>query len=237
MKALLFDCDGVLADTERDGHRPAFNLAFAQAGLTVTWDVPTYGELLKIGGGKERMRHYFDTMAGWPVEAPARDELIARLHRLKTDLFMRMIESGQLPLRPGVARLVDEGIGAGVTLAVCSTSHERAVHAVVERLLGARRRAAFAGIFAGDIVPKKKPAPDIYLHAASVLGLSPAECVVIEDSANGLRAARAAGMRCLITTSAYTQDEDFTGAARVVPELGDPPAPHVTLGDLRGLVR
>ncbi len=234
MKALLFDCDGVLADTERDGHRPAFNLAFSQAGLGITWDVPTYGELLRIGGGKERLRHYFDTR-GWPVPEVARDDLVARLHRLKTDLFLRIIEGGQLPARPGVARIVDEAASIGLTLAVCSTSNERAVHAVVTHLLGPQRRRAFAGLFAGDIVPRKKPAPDIYLHAARLLGVAPSHCLVVEDSANGLQAARAAGMRCLVTTSAYTAAEDFTGAARIVPDLGEPPGPHLTLDDLRVL--
>lgn len=235
MKALLFDCDGVLVDTERDGHRVAFNRAFAAAGLPVVWDVPLYGELLAVAGGKERMRHYFDTQ-GWPVAAPAaRDDLIRRLHQLKTDLFMAIIETGELPLRSGVNRLIDAADATGIRLAVCSTSNERAVTAVVGKLAGPRRLAKFSGIYAGDLVPKKKPAPDIYLHAAQRLGLAPAECIVVEDSRNGLLAALAAGMVCLVTTSTYTLHEDFTGAARVVPELGDPPGPHVSLEDLRSL--
>jgi HAD superfamily hydrolase (TIGR01509 family) len=234
LRALLFDCDGVIADTERDGHRVAFNRAFAQLGLGVEWDVARYGELLRIAGGKERMRHYFDAH-GWPAAEPDRDALIKKLHLLKTDLFMALVESGAMPLRSGIARLVDAADAAGLRLAVCSTSHERAVSGVVERLLGPRRAPKFSGIFAGDIVPHKKPAPDIYLLAARRLGVAPAECVVVEDSRNGLLAATAAGMACLVTTSAYTADEDFTGAARVVPELGDPPAPHVTLDDLRAL--
>ncbi len=235
MKALFFDCDGVLVDTERDGHRVAFNRAFAAAGLDLVWDVPLYGKLLTIAGGKERMRHYFDAH-GWPVEgAAARDDLIRRLHRLKTDLFMAIVESGELPLRSGINRLIDEAASAGIALAVCSTSHERAVTAVVEKLAGPARLAKFAGIFAGDLVAKKKPAPDVYLLAASRLGFAPADCVVVEDSRNGLLAALAAGMTCLVTTSAYTVHEDFSGAARVVPELGDPPGPHVSLNDLRAL--
>jgi len=135
LKALIFDCDGVLADTERDGHRVAFNRAFAQKGFDVEWDVDLYGRLLQIAGGKERMRHYFD-QHGWPPAVADRDALIAELHHLKTDLFMQIIESGQMPLRPGVKRLVDEAIAANVALAVCSTSNERAVNLTVERLLG-----------------------------------------------------------------------------------------------------
>lgn len=234
MKALLFDCDGVLVDTERDGHRVAFNRAFADAGLQHQWSVEEYGRLLQIAGGKERMRHYFDTV-GWPPNGVDRDQLIRRLHQAKTELFMKIIDGGELPLRPGVARLVDEALGAGVAVAVCSTSNEKAVNRVVEVMLGPGRRARFAGIFAGDIVPHKKPAPDIYELAKKRLGVAAAECVVIEDSRNGLLAAKAAGMRCVITTSAYTLDEDFTGADWVVPALDDPPDPTVTLARLQQL--
>jgi HAD superfamily hydrolase (TIGR01509 family) len=232
MDALIFDCDGVLADTERDGHRVAFNRAFAQAGLNVAWDVKLYGRLLKIAGGKERMRGYFDE-AGWPVPENERDALIKQLHALKTDLFMKIISSGELPVRSGINRIVDEAHAADVRLAVCSTSNERAVYEVVHRLLGPEREVKFAGIFAGDIVAHKKPAPDIYNFAATKLSLNPAGCLVVEDSRNGLLAAVRAGMTCVVTQSAYTVDEDFTEAAAVYPELGDPPSRHVTLSDLR----
>ena len=233
MDALLFDCDGVLADTERDGHRVAFNRAFAEAGLPDAWDVDLYGRLLQVGGGKERMRTYFD-QRGWPTTEPSeRDALVARLHRRKTDLFMEIISAGELPVRSGINRLVDEAHAAGVRLAVCSTSNERAVLAVVHRLLGAGRAEKFAGIFAGDVVPRKKPDPAIYQLAARKLGLDPARCMVVEDSRNGLLAATRAGMTCVITQSAYTVDEDFREAAAVYPELGDPPGRHVTLDDLR----
>ncbi len=216
MQALIFDCDGVLVDTERDGHRVAFNDAFHAAGLKTKWSVDRYGELLSTGGGKERMRRHFDE-TGWP-DAGDRDALILSLHHAKTDLFMQIIEGGALPLRPGVARMVDAAHAAGMQVAVCSTSNERAVSAVVRVLLGADRAARIT-IFAGDAVARKKPDPAIYTLAATTLGLTPAACVVIEDSHIGLTAAKAAGMRCIVTKSAYTQDEDFTGADRVVPDL------------------
>lgn len=217
MQALIFDCDGVLVDTERDGHRVAFNRAFGAAGLAVEWSVDRYGELLTTGGGKERMRRWFDE-EGWPVAAPERDALISRLHGLKTDIFMEMIEGGGLPLRPGVSRLVDEAMAAGLPLAVCSTSNERAVNAIVLGLLG-RSRAERISVFAGDVVPAKKPDPSIYTLAARSLSVDPAGCVVIEDSHIGLTAAKAAGMKCIVTMSPYTRSEDFSGADRVVPDL------------------
>lgn len=233
MQALIFDCDGVLVDTERDGHRVAFNRAFAIRGLNREWSIERYGELLTTAGGKERMRRDFDE-TGWPVPVSERDRLITELHRLKTDLFMGLMESGRLPLRPGVARLVDEAIDANIELAVCSTSNERAVQAVVDVMLGPDR-AQHISVFAGDIVSAKKPDPAIYRLAIERLGLDHRRCVVIEDSNNGLRAAHGAGIHCVITTSSYTANEDFTGADLVVPELGDGPPFGVRLADLQAL--
>ncbi len=219
MQALIFDCDGVLVDTERDGHRVAFNQAFRAAGLSTEWSVDRYGELLSTGGGKERMRRHFDE-TGWPIHVAESDrcQLILQLHHAKTDLFMQIIDSGALPLRPGVARMVDAALAAGMQVAVCSTSNERAVGAVVRVLLGAGR-ATHIHIFAGDAVAEKKPDPAIYTLAATTLGLTPAACVVIEDSHIGLTAARAAGMHCIVTKSAYTAAEDFSGANRIVADL------------------
>jgi len=235
LKALIFDCDGVLVDTEKDGHRVAFNRAFAAKGLPVEWGVDLYGRLLRIAGGKERMQHYFDER-GWPAGVADRDAFIKELHRLKTDLFLELIEAGQLPLRPGVARLVDEAIAAGVVLAVCSTSNERAVNLVVERMLGPARKARFAAILAGDVVSRKKPDPQIYNLARERLGLGRGEGIVVEDSLSGLAAAKAAGLHCVITTNHYTEGEDFAEADAVYPELGDPPNVRVRLADLRKIV-
>ncbi|CAN6464317.1 unnamed protein product [Victoria cruziana] len=223
--ALLFDCDGVLVDTEKDGHRISFNDTFAEKELGVTWDVELYGELLKIGGGKERMTAYFNK-TGWPEKAPKSEEerkdFIASLHKRKTELFMALIEKQLLPLRPGVARLIDEALEKGVQVAVCSTSNEKAVSAIVSFLLGGKR-AENIKIFAGDVVPRKKPDPAIYLLAATTLGVEPSSCVVVEDSAIGLAAAKGAGMKCIVTKSGYTAEEDFVNADAVFDCIGDPP--------------
>ncbi|KAG2494894.1 hypothetical protein HYH03_007132 [Edaphochlamys debaryana] len=209
--ALLFDCDGVLVDTERDGHRVSFNEAFQRKGLGQhEWGVELYGHLLEIGGGKERMTKYF---GDHPDQDPwkstkdpeARKKLVQELHLLKTDLFMELIDSGAMPLRPGVKRLIEEAIAAGVPVAVCSTSNEKAVENIVKVMLGPQV-ARVMRVFAGDVVPKKKPDPAIYLLAARELGVDPKKCVVVEDSRIGLRAAKAAGMTCIITKSSYTQD-------------------------------
>ena len=242
MKAIIFDCDGVLVDTERDGHRVAFNKAFAQKGYAIEWSVELYGKLLEISGGKERMIHYFDSY-GWPSNVvdlatpygADKDALIKELHKLKTDLFIQIIESGELPLRPGIARLIDEAIAADVTLAICSTSHERAVNLVAEKLLGSERKTRFSAILAGDVVSKKKPDPEIYNLASERLSLEPSKCVVIEDSRNGLLAAKAAGMYCVITTNGYTKEEDFTEADLIVSELGDHPNVQVNLETIRNI--
>ncbi|KAK9278025.1 hypothetical protein L1049_027582 [Liquidambar formosana] len=223
--ALLFDCDGVLVDTEKDGHRVSFNDTFAERELDVTWDVDLYGELLKIGGGKERMTAYFNK-TGWPEKAPKseeeRKEFIASLHKRKTELFMALIEKKLLPLRPGVAKLIDQALAKGVKVAVCSTSNEKAVSAIVSCLLGPERSEKIK-IFAGDVVPRKKPDPAIYVLGASTLGVEPSSCVVVEDSAIGLAAAKAAGMKCIVTKSGYTADEDFLNADAVFDYIGDPP--------------
>ncbi|GAV62562.1 HAD_2 domain-containing protein [Cephalotus follicularis] len=223
--ALLFDCDGVLVDTEKDGHRISFNDTFKERELGVTWDVDLYGELLKIGGGKERMTAYFNKV-GWPEKSPKKEEerkgFISALHKRKTELFMTLIEKKLLPLRPGVAKLIDQALAKGINVAVCSTSNEKAVSAIVSCLLGPER-AKKIKIFAGDVVPRKKPDPAIYVLAANTLGVDPSSCVVVEDSAIGLAAAKAAGMKCIVTKSGYTAAEDFLNADAVFDCIGDPP--------------
>lgn len=235
-EALLFDCDGVLVDTERDGHRVSFNDAFKQKGLDHEWGVDLYGELLEIGGGKERMTHYFSGCIGREpfqsmTDPQQRAAFVKELHLLKTDLFMQLVETGAMPLRPGVRRLVEEAIANGVKVAVCSTSNERAVSTIVRVMLG-EEIAAKMRVFAGDMVPKKKPDPAIYLLAAQELDVNPARCVVVEDSKIGLLAAKAAGMRCVVTKSSYTQNEDFTLADAVFDCIGDKGDERFSLDDL-----
>ena len=232
MKALIFDCDGVLVDTERDGHRVAFNRAFAAAGIDAEWDVELYGSLLMIAGGKERMTHYFNEY-GWPSGKTA-ETLIPELHKRKTAIFTDLIAKGSLPLRPGIAasstRRTRRASGSASARrptrrpsTACSTCSAR------------ERKKWFEIVLAGDIVKKKKPDPEIYDLAKQKLGLAGKDCVVVEDSRNGLLASLGAGMPTLITTSTYTKDEDFKGAAKVVPELGDPPKVLVTLKDLKAI--
>ena len=223
-EALLFDCDGVLCETERDGHRVTFNKTFKEFGLDHEWDVALYGELLKIGGGKERMTHYFDGVPDaepWKsvTDPEARKELVKKLHLRKTEMFLELVNEGALPLRPGVKRMVAEALEHGAKVAVCSTSNEKAVQGIVNTMLP--EYADRMPVFAGDCVPKKKPSPDIYNLAAKTLGVDPARCVVVEDTHIGCTAAKAAGMRCCVTKSIYSEDEDFSRADAVFDCLGD----------------
>ena len=223
MPALIFDCDGVLADTEMHGHLPAFNQTFEEFGVPIHWSVERYGEKVRIGGGKERMRSEFtpELAARWPAypaDDAAIDELVLAMHRRKTELYTELIASGRIDPRPGVARLAREAHEQGWALAVASTSAEPSVRAVLRRAVGDELAAAVR-VFAGDVVPRKKPAPDIYLHALAELGLGSADAVVVEDSAIGLRAATGAGIATVVTMSAYTADEDFTGASVVLTDL------------------
>ncbi len=234
MPALIFDCDGVLADTERDGHRPAFNETFAEVGLPVNWSDEEYGEKLRIAGGKERMASLltdeFVRANGLPDDPHAQTALLADWHRRKTAHYKEIVRSGGLPARPGIARIVDEALAAGWMLAVASTSAEESVRAVLEHAVGPGNASRFA-VFAGDIVPAKKPDPAIYLLALQRLGLTPNDAIVIEDSRNGLLAAVRAGLRCVVTVSSYTADEDMSEAVLVVTSLGDPGDPTAVLAN------
>lgn len=256
MTTLIFDCDGVLADTERYGHLPAFNATFEEFGLPVRWDEIEYAERLKIGGGKERMASLFGdarfvAASGVPNDDAGRADLLAVWHRTKTAHFKRMVDGGQLPPRPGISRIIPEALAAGWTVAVASTSAEDSVRAVLQNAVGPDV-AALVPLFAGDIVPAKKPDPAIYLKALEVLGANPADTLVVEDSRNGLLAATGAGLQCVVTVSGYTRDEDFDEAVLVVTELGDPgrppievlrnhgraqPSGYVTLDDLAACLR
>ena len=228
VNALIFDCDGVIADTERFGHLPAFNQTFEEFGLPVRWSEEEYGVKLKIGGGKERMASLlteeFVRQAHLPTDAESQQHLLSTWHKRKTAHFKEIVQAGHLPGRPGIARIVQEAIANHWKLAIASTSAEESVRTILEHVVG-REQAAYFEVLAGDIVPKKKPAPDIYLLALERLDSGPAETIIIEDSRNGLLAAVAAGLRCVVTLSSYTIDEDMHEATLVVSHLGDPDRP------------
>ncbi|MGC8633216.1 MAG: HAD-IA family hydrolase [Candidatus Limnocylindrales bacterium] len=251
MSTLIFDCDGVLADTERYGHLPAFNRTFAEFGLPIVWSEEEYGRKLQIAGGKERMASEltpeFVRAHGLPEDPAGQAALLATWHRRKTQLYTEMVAAGKLPPRPGVRRIIAAAQDAGWTLAVASTSAEPSVRAILEQAAGPERAARFDLVLAGDVVAHKKPAPDIYLLALQRLGVDPAGALVIEDSRNGLEAAMGAGLRCLVTVNGYTEKEDFREAILVVSSLGDPdgeptrvianrsaarPGAYLTLADL-----
>ncbi len=223
IEALVFDVDGTLADTERDGHRVAFNRAFADAGLDWVWDADLYGRLLSVTGGKERIKYYlreFNTDYAAPADL---DDFVAGLHAAKTRHYKALMAEGRVPLRPGVERLLREARAAGITLAIATTTTPDNVSALLENTLGPGSLDWFAEIGAGDIVPAKKPAPDIYDWVLRRLGLSGPQVIAFEDSGHGVSSAADAGIeRILVTTNGYTRDQDFSRASLVIDQLGEP---------------
>lgn len=209
LKALIFDVDGTLAETE-EVHRQAFNQAFAEFGLPWTWDRALYRELLRISGGRERMAAFARRLGTTGI-----DELLAPLHRRKTELYTARVAAGGVPLRPGVARLLAEAGAAGVTLAIATTTSR----ANVDALLG-RGLAQFAVVACAEDAPIKKPDPAVYTLAVTRLGLAAADCLALEDSTNGVRAARAAGIAVVVSESVFTAGGDFSGAVAVFPDFG-----------------
>ena len=224
LKALIFDVDGTLVDNEQDGHRVAFNLAFRDAGLDWYWDVDTYGQLLNVTGGKERIRYFIDRFGPALDPGVNWDEFIPVLHQSKTRHFVALMQSGAIPLRPGVERLLKEARACGLRLAIATTTSPQNVMALLATTLGDKSIAWFDVIAAGDVVPAKKPAPDIYIHALQKLGLSSSECVAFEDSENGLLSSLGAGVKTIVTVNGYTRGQNFNGALIVVDQLGEPGA-------------
>lgn len=234
LRGLIFDFDGTIADTE-ETHRQAFNDAFMRFGLDWEWSKPLYRELLKISGGKERIVAYIGTLPVSVAENARLCALAPALHRTKTELYTELIADGRCLPRPGVVRLLDEAREAGLKLAIASTTTAANVEALLTRQLGRSGLRHFHTIVSGDLVSRKKPAPDIYRLALSMLGLSADECVAFEDSLNGLRAAKAVGLFTVVTPSQWNEGENFGEADIVLPHLGDrehplPPDQAAALG-------
>lgn len=238
LTTLLFDVDGTLADTE-EIHRRAFNAAFADAGLDWIWDSALYRELLQVTGGKERIRFYLERFREPGASAAVSDDRIAGLHQHKTVHYTRMLATGEVPLRPGVERLMREALARGLRLAIVTTTTPVNVTALLEHSFQSNTGDWFDVIAAGGVVSNKKPAPDIYYYALQQLGVQAAECLAIEDSSNGLEAARAAGVDALVTVNPYTEHHDFRAARVVLDHLGEPGRPCQVLAggpDPGGLV-
>lgn len=230
LRALLLDVDGTLADTERHGHRPAYNRAFRKLGLGFRWGPKLYRKLLEQPGGKERLLHYvnqYKPELGEHAPAFAADpqNWVRQVHGLKSHYFKRYLRKGQVPLRPGVARLIREADAAGLRVALVSNASRASLKPVLRYGLGEELAERIDLVVCGEDVQRKKPAPDTYLLALSKLGLGPRECVALEDSAVGLRAAVAAGVPTIVTTNANTEDEDFSSAVMVLDGCGEPDQP------------
>lgn len=251
LRALLLDVDGTVADTERYGHRPAYNRAFRKLGLAFRWGPRLYRKLLEQPGGKERLLHYvthYQPDLGEHAAAFAADPdaWVSRVHELKSRYFQRYLRRGAVPLRPGVARLIREADAAGLRVALVSNASRASLQPVLRYGLGEELAERIDLIVSGEDVERKKPSPDTYLLALSKLGLAPNECVALEDSSMGLRAAVAAGVPTVVTTNANTEGDDFSTAAMVLDCCGEPDAParalagpledrYLTLAQLRRL--
>ena len=219
LKALLWDVDGTLAETERDGHRVAFNMAFEAQGLPWRWDEAPYGDLLKVAGGRERLMHDMNTRSDAPVLAGQREALAQLLHSLKNKFYAELVRGGGIPLRPGVAALIEQGLERGVRMAITTTTSRSNVDALLGVHLGARWSDGFAAVVCGEDVQRKKPDPEVFLKALQQLGLEPLEALAIEDSPGGVAAAREASVPVVVTRSAYFEDATIEGAIAIGPGL------------------
>lgn len=225
LKAIIFDVDGTIAQTERDAHRVAFNQAFEQKGLSWYWDVDLYGELLEVGGGKERIKYYISRYhPSFSTDQPL-DHFIGDLHLQKSKYYRQLLLNQSIPLRLGIKRLIQEAYSQGVKVAIASTASLANVNALLETSLGHPLKEYFEVIAAGDMVEKKKPAPDIYLLALAKLQLTADECLAIEDTNQGLTAAVTAGLKTVITVSQYSEKQNFAQGSLVLNHLGEKEIP------------
>lgn len=237
LRGLIFDVDGTLTENEQQGHRVAFNRAFEEAGLGWHWDESLYERLLKVFGGKERLRYFIEEFLDGNPPAEDLDAFVRDLHARKTRHYADLLAAGRLPLRPGVARLIREAHSAGLKLAIASTTTLENATRLLARTLGAHGLSWFSAFACGDAVTNKKPAPDVYLHALDQLGLAPNQCLAIEDTESGLASARGAGLAVVITFNPLTRGQDFSGAALVVDSLGEPGQPFTVLSGDAGDAR
>ncbi|MET9215268.1 MULTISPECIES: HAD-IA family hydrolase [unclassified Nocardia] len=215
LDAVIFDVDGTLVDSERDGHRVAFNAAFAEAGLPDRWDIDRYGDLLRIAGGTQRMTHWFESTGRSPAQA---GELAERLHPIKTRIMRNLVEDGRIQPRPGARELIERLTARGIALHVATTG----TRAWVEPLLRHAFGPVFDVVITGTEVPDLKPSPAVYLEVLSRTRCAPEHVVAVEDSANGVLAAQAAGLRCVAAQNAYTRSHDLSAALLVADGLDDP---------------
>lgn len=235
LEALIFDVDGTLSDTERDGHRVAFNQAFEEYDLNWHWDIDLYGKLLAVTGGKERMNYYLDHFNTDFQKDDSTQQLIIELHQAKTRHYTELLSTGTIPLRTGVRRLLADALENNLRIAIATTTTPENVTALLEHALEPGSSNWFDVIAAGDIVPAKKPAPDIYTYALEHMKLPASACLAFEDSENGIQSSTGADLKTLITVNGYTEDHDFTGAAIVLSDLGEPGKPFTTIsGDNHG---
>ncbi|NCN98181.1 MAG: HAD-IA family hydrolase [Rhodoferax sp.] len=220
LQALIFDVDGTLADTE-SVHLAAFNHAFSEMGMDWVWDVPLYTELLNISGGKERLRHYWNRVNPdiKAISAQALEDRIGRIHELKTAAYEQSVNSGAVSLRPGVLKLMNEALAAGLQLAIATTTSPVNIAALLRHAIGDDWRLNFTAIGDASTAPIKKPHPQVYLQMIDALQLPASQCLAFEDSNNGLRAATAAGLATIVTPNSFTAHHDFSGALKVVPDL------------------
>ncbi|MBD3612212.1 MAG: HAD family hydrolase [Hydrogenovibrio crunogenus] len=235
LQALLFDVDGTLSDTERDGHRIAFNMAFEEAGLDWSWTESLYGELLAVTGGKERIRFYLEKFNTSFQKPDDYDQFVKDLHAAKTKFYTQLMGEGKIPLRTGVERLINEARDVGMRMAVVTTTTPENVTALLTNTLGPDSESWFEVIAAGDIVPAKKPAPDIYDWALEQMNLKPEQAIAFEDSYNGILSSVGANLRTIVTINEYTKNDDFSQAELVLNHMGEPDQPFDVLsGDAKG---
>lgn len=229
LNSLIFDVDGTLADTEREGHRIAFNMAFSDAGLDWCWSEELYGKLLTVAGGKERIHFFIERYCPEFLHDDESVALIKHLHHVKTVYYTQLVTEGKIRPRPGVIRLIQEARDAGMRLAIATTSAPKNAIALLKTILHPTAPDWFEIIAAGDIVAAKKPAPDIYQYVLQKMNLSPEECLVFEDSAHGLQAAAHTGLPTIVTLNGYTRTQDFSDALLVLSHLGEPNNPAVLI--------